>query len=111
MISELSGIELVGQAEDAIEARSLAERLRPDVAILDVRMPGGSGVDVLQDIKRRNPETMVIMLTAYPHPEVRSRCVQGGADHFLEKATEFVRLAPILSDRLSHSGAQGARPK
>lgn len=102
MLSELDGVELVGQAEDAIEARSLAERLKPDVAILDVRMPGGSGVDVLHDIKRRNPDTKVIMLTAYPHPEVRSRCVQGGADYFLEKSTEFTRVAPIL-DRLSHS--------
>ena len=107
MLSELRGVELVGQAEDALEARSLAEKLKPDVAILDVRMPGGSGVDVLHDIKRRNPEIKVIMLTAYPHPEVRNRCVQEGADYFLEKSTEFTRVAPILSDWLSHPGGAG----
>jgi DNA-binding NarL/FixJ family response regulator len=107
MVSELKGVELVGKAEDAIEARSLAEKLRPDVAILDVRMPGGSGVDVLHDIKRQNPRTKVIMLTAYPHPEVRNKCVQGGADYFLETSTEFARVLAILDDCLSRSAARG----
>src|SRR5262245_3875733 len=101
MLSELEGIQLVGQAEDALEARSLAQKHRPDVAILDVRMPGGSGVDVLHEIKKRTPDTTVIMLTAYPHMDIRSKCVEGGADFFLEKSTEFGRVLAILSDRLS----------
>ena len=71
LLADLRGIEVVGQAEDAIEARNLAEKLRPDVAILDLRMPKGSGADVLSDLKKLNPTPKVIMLTNYPHPENR----------------------------------------
>lgn len=110
LLSELQGIELVGQATDAIEARSLARTLKPDVAILDVRMPGGSGVEVLHDIKKTNPGTKVIMLTAYPHAEVRNRCIAGGADFFLEKSTEFMRVLVILRNYLAGSAVGRAGP-
>lgn len=110
LLSELQGIEVVGQATDAVEARSLAKALKPDVAILDVRMPGGSGVDVLHDIKKTNPGTKVIMLTAYPHTEVRNRCIAGGADFFLEKSTEFMRVLVILRNYLSGSAVGRTGP-
>ena len=82
LLTDLHGIEIVGQAEDAMEARNMAEKLRPDVAILDLRMPKGSGADVLYDIKKLNPTPKVIMLTNYPHPENRKKCIDGGADYF-----------------------------
>jgi len=62
-VGEVHGIEVVGQAKDAMEARSLAAELRPDVAILDVRMPKGSGADVVRDIKKLDPTPKVIVLT------------------------------------------------
>jgi len=89
LLTDLRGIEVVGQAEDAIEARNLAEKLKPDVAILDLRMPKGSGADVLCDIKKFDPAPKVIMLTNYPHPENRKKCIDGGADYFLINQTSF----------------------
>ena len=100
LLTDLRGIEVVGQAEDAIEARELAEKLRPDVAILDLRMPNGSGADVLRDIKKLNPTPKVIMLTNYPHPENRKKCVDGGADYFFDKSTEFQNVVSVLRDML-----------
>jgi len=100
LLTDLRGIEVVGQAEDAMEARILAEKLRPDVAILDLRMPNGSGADVLIDIKKLNPTPKVIMLTNYSHPENRKKCVNGGADYFFDKSTEFQRVVTVLSDML-----------
>ena len=100
LLTDLRGIEVVGQAEDAMEARILAEKLRPDVAILDLRMPLGSGADVLIDIKKLNPTPKVIMLTNYSHPENRKKCVNGGADYFFDKSTEFQRVVTVLSDML-----------
>ena len=50
MLDELAGIEIVGQAENVAEAISAIRKLQPDVVILDIRMPGGSGIDVLQNI-------------------------------------------------------------
>ena len=69
LLTELQGVEIIGQAEDAMEARGLAEKLKPDLAILDLRMPKGSGADVLFDLKRLVPSPKVIMLTNYPHAE------------------------------------------
>jgi len=96
LLADLRGIEVVGQAEDAIEARNLAEKLRPDVAILDLRMPKGSGADVLSDLKKLNPTPKVIMLTNYPHPENRKKCMDGGADYFFDKSNEFQKVVSVL---------------
>jgi DNA-binding NarL/FixJ family response regulator len=96
LLTDVQGIEVVGQAEDALEARDLVEKLRPDVAILDLRMPKGSGADVLLDIKKLNPTPMVIMLTNYPHPENRKKCMERGADYFFDKSTEFQKVLSVL---------------
>jgi len=100
LLADLRGIEVVGQAEDAIEARNLAEKLRPDVAILDLRMPKGSGADVLSDLKKLNPTPKVIMLTNYPHPENRKKCMDGGADYFFDKSNEFQEVVSVLMGML-----------
>ena len=89
LLADLGGIEVVGQAEDAIEARNLAEKLKPDVAILDLRMPKGSGANVLCDIKKLDPTTKVIMLTNYSHPENRKKCMDGGRIIFLTNQSSF----------------------
>lgn len=106
LLTDLRGIEVVGQAEDAIEARILAEKLRPDVAILDLRMPKGSGADVLRDIKMLDPTPKVIMLTNYPHPENRKKCIDRGADYFFDKSIEFQRVVSVLRDMLRDPAEQ-----
>jgi DNA-binding NarL/FixJ family response regulator len=100
LLTDVHGIEVVGQAKDAMEARSLAAELRPDVAILDIRMPNGSGADVLRDIKKLNPTPKVIILTNYPHPENRKKCIDRGADHFFDKSTEFKKVVAVLRGML-----------
>jgi DNA-binding NarL/FixJ family response regulator len=101
MLGELAGIEIVGQAKNVAEAISAIRRLQPDVVILDIRMPGGSGIDVLQNIKQDSVGPMVIILTNYPYPGYRQKCLQAGADFFLDKSTEFDQI-PNLLERLQH---------
>jgi DNA-binding NarL/FixJ family response regulator len=96
LLTEVHGVEVVGQAKDAMEARNLAEELRPDVAILDIRMPKGSGADVVRDLKKLNPTPKVIILTNYPHPENRKKCIDRGADYFFDKSTEFKKVLSVL---------------
>jgi YesN/AraC family two-component response regulator len=76
LVDELSGVEMVGQAEHVAEAISAIRKLQPDVVILDIRMPGGSGIDVLQNIKQAEAAPMVIILTNYPFPGYRQKCMQ-----------------------------------
>ena len=98
MLDELAGIEIAGQAENVLEAIDTIQSLRPDVVILDIRMPGGSGIDVLETIKQNGAAPIVIILTNYPYPGYRKKCLQAGADFFLDKSTEFDQI-PKLFER------------
>jgi len=71
MLEELAGVEIVGQAENVAEAINAISQLQPDVVILDILMPGGSGIDVLENIKQDGAGPMVIILTNYPYPVFR----------------------------------------
>ena len=96
MLEELAGIEIVGQAENVAEAINAISQLQPDVVILDILMPGGSGIKVLQNIKQDGAGPMVIVLTNYPYPVFRQKCLQAGADFFLDKSTEFDQIPGLF---------------
>ena len=106
MLEELAGIEIVGQAENVAEAISAIRILKPDAVILDIRMPGGSGIDVLQNIKQDDSAVLVIVLTNYPYPVYRQKCLQAGADFFLDKSTEFDQI-PELFERFKRGRRAG----
>ena len=94
MLSEVSrDIELVGEAGNAFVAMDAICRLKPDAVILDISMPGKTGIDVLREIKRDAEPPMVMILTNYPHPQYRKKCMALGADYFFDKSTEFCKVA------------------
>ena len=96
LISEIEGVELVSQASNAAEALMAVRHSRPDVVILDIRMPGISGIQLLKTIRAITLEPVIIMLTAYANPQYRSKCMRLGADYFLDKDMEFDRVAEVL---------------
>ena len=96
MLVELPGIEIVGQARKVAEAIKSIQKLRPDAVVLDVRMIGGSGIDVLKSIKKNEPTTVVIMLTNYPYAQYRKKCMSEGADYFFDKSSEFEKVAEVI---------------
>jgi DNA-binding NarL/FixJ family response regulator len=100
LLGELDGVEIVGQADDVPVAKELVAKLKPDVAILDIRMPSGSGADLVQELKQLKPAPTVIMLTNYPYPENRKKCMDLGADFFFDKSTEFQRVVGVLSSMM-----------
>ena len=79
------GIQVVGEAADGIEAFSRAQELVPDVVVLDVSMPGESGLDVAKRLKRALPATRVLMLSVYDNTEFVLEAVRAGADGYLLK--------------------------
>ena len=101
MLSCLEGVEIVGQAVNAPQARALAAKFRPDLTILGLRMSRARGVDVLVDIKKLAPAAKVIVLTDYPFPENRKKCVARGADYFFDKSNEFQDAVSVLRNLLT----------
>jgi DNA-binding NarL/FixJ family response regulator len=106
-LSELESVELVGQAGDAHAALEAIWQLRPDVVVLDIRMPGGSGLQVLEALKRDTPAPTVIMLTAFPYPQYRRKCLEAGAEYFFDKTTEFERVARVLREMSESAAVSG----
>ena len=96
MLSELEEVGIIGASGDPKEAMISIRKLGPDAVILDIRLPGVSGIDILRSIKREELAPLVIMLTSYPYPQYRKECEAAGADYFLNKSTEFDRIGEIL---------------
>jgi DNA-binding NarL/FixJ family response regulator len=95
MLSQVNGIDVIGQAENVDEAIDSIRMLKPDVIILDIKMPGGSGVDVLKYVKKERPSTVIIILTNYPYPQYREECMDEGADFFFDKSIEFEKVIEV----------------
>ncbi|HEX9682498.1 MAG TPA: response regulator transcription factor [Acidimicrobiales bacterium] len=78
-------IEVVGEAATADEALRRAEALSPDVAILDVRLPDGNGIEICRSIRDELPHTRCLMLTSFSDDEALFDAIMAGADGFLLK--------------------------
>jgi signal transduction histidine kinase/DNA-binding NarL/FixJ family response regulator len=98
ILSEMPGVEIAGEAYDTFSTRMMAHELKPDVMVVDLRMPGGGGIMALQQIQLDGNPPTTIVLTNYPTPEYRRTCMALGADFFLDKSTEFEKLPQILRD-------------
>lgn len=103
LISDLPDTEIIGQSDIAFEAINSIRRTKPSVVVLDISMPGGSGIYVLDSIKRERPAPTVIMLTNFAHDQYRQKCLQMGADYFFDKSTEFEKVIDVLRQRSADS--------
>jgi DNA-binding NarL/FixJ family response regulator len=98
LLQEVPGVQLVGRAKDAPEAIHLIVKMNPDAVILDLQMPGGSGLEVLRAIRQSHPSVWVLICTNYPYPQYREECFAAGANYFLDKSAEFERIPEILRE-------------
>ena len=98
ILSEIEGIEIVGQEGDAIRVLAAIERLNPDLVILDIQMPGGNGILVLETLKKMENPPLVIMFTNYPYLQYRRWCLDAGADFFFYKSNEFEKLIDVVRE-------------
>jgi DNA-binding NarL/FixJ family response regulator len=81
------GVVVVGEAADGAQAVGASERLRPDVVLMDVRMPGVDGIEATRRITRSLPDTRILILTTYDLDDVAFGALDAGAAGFLLKDT------------------------
>lgn len=85
LINAESDLEVVGEASTVRQALGRVAATRPDVAVLDVRLPDGSGIDLCRDIRSANPDVRCLMLTAYDDDEASRAAVLAGASGYVLK--------------------------
>lgn len=88
MLSAEPDFTIVGDAANADQAFALIERNRPDVILLNVRLPGASGIEVCRTVTERYPEIAVIILTTFTDESLVEQCIKAGARGFIVKDIE-----------------------
>lgn len=117
-------IQVAGQARDGAEAVELAERLAPDLVLMDLKMPGMNGIEATRQIRAKFPQVKVLVLTTYDDDEWLFDAVRAGAAGYLlkdtprEKVVEAIRgtvdgksfVDPAVTGRLMQQVASGQEP-
>lgn len=107
LLEDLDWVNVVAEAGTATEAVAATANYRPDVVVMDIRMPGESGIDACEKIKSQWPDTQIIMLTSYTEDELIFKALQAGASGYVLKqvgnqplidALEAVRQGGALLD-------------
>jgi two-component system, NarL family, response regulator DevR len=92
-----SEFEVVGEAASVAEAHEVVERTSPDVAVLDVVLPDGDGIQLCREIRARHPETACVLLTSFPEPRGMLSAALAGAAAYLAKDRSSADLVGIIS--------------
>ncbi|MEU7861983.1 response regulator transcription factor [Nonomuraea sp. NPDC049141] len=102
-------IEIVAEAGNGREALELARTYRPDVALLDIRMPLLDGLGAAAELRRAAPEIAVVMLTTFSEDDYITKALDGGASGFLLKSGDPYELMAAI--RAAHGGAAFLSPQ
>ncbi len=96
LLSRRAGFSIVTEAATVAQAVSEAARTQPDVIVMDVRLPDGSGIEACREIREARPETRVIMLTSYADEDAVFASILAGAAGYLLKQTRGTALADAI---------------
>lgn len=98
LLQAADDIQVVGQAETGVEAVELAERLRPDVVVMDIAMPLLNGMEATRQIREKVPEARVLILSAYGNPSCIEQVLSLGATGYLIKKASIHILAHAIRE-------------
>jgi len=92
ILSDMENVDIVGESINTESAIKDLKKKKPDLVILDIRMPGEGGIHVLKIARKKYPDLKVIIFTDYPYPQYRTKCMEIGADYFFDKSTETEKM-------------------
>ena len=98
LIYNLNEVEIVGEAENGLEALQLVEEKTPDFLIMDIRMPELNGISVLSKIKEKGFNCKICMITNYPYKQYKEKCLEEGADYFINKNQDLYEVVNIVKE-------------
>lgn len=96
LVNMESDMEVIGEAGDGVHAVEIFEKLRPDLALMDLRMPGKNGIEATREIRRKFPAASILMLTTYDGDDDIHRALEAGAQGYVLKNSTRESLIPAL---------------
>jgi two-component system invasion response regulator UvrY len=109
MLGDVSGLRVVGEASTGEDALKLCRELKPDVVLMDVKMPGIGGLETTRKMLRQFPDTHVIAVTACVEEPYPSRLLQAGAAGYMTKGTGLDEMVKAI--RLVYAGQRYVSPE
>ena len=98
LLEEAEGIGYINVAYDYDEAYNCLKQERPDLVLLDINLPGKNGIDLLREIKQSDLKCSVVMISNHDNEYYRQQCKLLGAEHFLDKSTDFGMVPLIIKE-------------
>ncbi|MBI4199886.1 MAG: response regulator transcription factor [Chloroflexi bacterium] len=108
ILEQHGDLAVVGEGGDGQEVLELAERLKPNVAVLDIRLPKLNGIEVVREMRHRSPDTKALMLTAYDDDDYVLALMEAGASGYLLKTCRANELVEAV--RAVHRGEPVLHP-
>ncbi len=106
MLSIYKHVEIVGSVKNGTDTLEALRRLKPDLAIVDISMPGLSGLEVLNEIRKENKTIKVIILTFFSPDYYRQMAFSSGADYFFSKVDDFDKVSGVVEEMLKKEQVQ-----
>ncbi|QQS36684.1 MAG: response regulator [Ignavibacteriales bacterium] len=98
LLQNIDGLSAIDEANDLPDAKNLLNQFYYDAIVLDINLPSGPGIELIDMIKSKTPTTVVMMLTNYTASQYVEKCKLKGADYFFDKTTEFDRVVIVLDN-------------
>ena len=97
MLSIKRNSKYVLEANNILEAKKIMLDTLPDILITDIRMPGGTGLDLIKEIRKENPVTLIMVITNYPESQYKVEAFKTGANYFFDKSSEMENLVETIN--------------
>ncbi len=98
MLNQFGQVEIVGSYTNGIDTLHALKELKPDLAIIDVKMPGLTGLQVLSEIRKVDKRVKIIILTFFNSGIYYNMAIEEGADYFFSKANDFEKISLVVTD-------------
>ena len=100
MLNAFSQVEIVASCNNGTDTLDALLTLKPDLAIVDIKMPGLSGIEVLSEIRKQNKTLKFIILTLFSTGHYRQLAADAGVDYFFSKSDDFEKISRVMKKLL-----------
>lgn len=105
-LQSMKNIDNIYEATDVSMAIDMLNQYKPEISLIDIKMPGGSGFDVLKVAKEKEINSLSIMLTNYTFKHYENKSKEVGADYFFDKGLDFDKVFEIIDNYSGNKAAE-----